>query len=368
MRYAVFFFVLALLAVPAAWAEDPVPEIPEYQGPDITLTLDKLAGSYTFWRHLEAGYENGFIDLGIDHSFKLVTELDRDRDRVSDEHHVAVGEYGITRLEDGSVTVWLQETGADERFYAGDLIVVAGKAKRFHAMERSFIRREEGMPYFVIKHNQPATAKELIIESEPAGAVVFLDGLQLEGVTPLSVKSPPAETTLTIKVVQSEFQPVERKVKLAQDETRRISIRLVQGEAGLEVESTPWVKVKLDGHFLGVTPLRREDLPAGDHEIELYNQSLELSVKENVTLVKGEFVKKRYDFTGRLVVDVGRKCTIYRLGKKAGVTPFDGQVPVGRHVLELEDEAGRRKRVVVKVLLGESTRLEKPFDSLPKAF
>lgn len=363
-RLLVLTLVVAVAAV--ALAQDAPTQVPAYQGPDMTLTLDKLAGSFTFWRQTDDGYENGFLELQIDHTWKLVTDLDRDRDRVADEHHVQKGEYGVARRADGTVGVWMTDE-AGQRLYLADLRIVGGRARSFSVLGRAFTRRGENEPYFVIEHNRLDLAAELFVETEPAGAAVFIDGFRIEGVTPLSIKKPQAGTPLTILVAKPEFQPITETVTLQVEETRRLEFKLVQGESGLEITSVPWVKVRLDGEFLGVTPLKADGIAAGPHEIELYNEALELSRREKIVLDKGKFLTKHFAFNGRLIIDVGRPCTILRRGKTAGNAPFDEAVPIGRHNLVLVDAKGNRRRLLVQVNLDETVRVEKSFDSLPRA-
>ncbi|MDP8225559.1 MAG: PEGA domain-containing protein [Candidatus Lernaella stagnicola] len=370
MRKALLTILLVgLLAFSVAARDgDATPETPAFQGPDMTLTLDKIAGSYVFWRQTEDGYENGFIEFKLDHSWSFVTHLDRDRDRVTDEHQVRKGEYGIGRMADGTVAVWLRE-GEGDQSTVSDLRVVGGHGASFLLFERSFLRHAPDEPFFVIKHNQPIVAKELFVESEPPGAAVYIDGVRVEGVTPMTIRHPLAERPLQVKVVKSDFHPQEQSVTLARDETSRLLFKLTKGEAGLTITSSPAVKVKLDGVFLGSAgylPIQRSDLPAGKHEIELYNDSLGLHHRETIVLEKGRFLEKRYEFTGRLVIDVGRAGQLIRRDKKAGSIPFDGQVPIGRHVLILEDAKGDQRLLVVQVFWKKTTLIEKPFDSLPR--
>ncbi len=367
MKHIVALTILLLLVtLVCAQAADNPPEIPQYQGPDTTLTLDKIAGAYTFWRQTDEGYENGFIEFKIDHSWTMVLHLDRDRDRVTDEHHVHKGEYAIRRRDDGAVTVWLREDGAQDA-YLSDLLVVGGKAKAFMLSGRAFTRHLEGTPFFVVRYNQPIVAELLVVLSEPAGAAVFINGMLVEGHTPLSIKKPLANVALTVRVAKIDYHPQSSIVTLKPGGTQRLSFKLTKGEAGLRLTSTPWVKVRLDGVFFGATPLERDHLQAGPHKIELYNESLQLSRVDEVILEEGKFLEKHYAFNGQLILDVGRECVVFRHGKKAGTTPFAGSVPVGRHVLILEDAQGRRRQLVVRVRLDEVTRVEKTFGSLPKA-
>lgn len=360
-------WLLAVLCLPLlAQTREEEAEPPDYQGPDMTLTPDKLFGAYTFWQQTDAGYEYGFLEFRHDHTWTWVIHLDRDRDRLSDQYEVRRGEYAIGRRDDGAVGVWLAGEGVAKTF-AADLRIVGGRAQTFRIFDRQFSRRQPGGTYFVLDNDLPDLAKELRIESAPAGAAVFIDNQQLADATPLSVKKPRANAPLEVRVVKPGYQPVQKMVTLAKDQTEILTFTLVQGEAGLRVTSLPRVYVKLDGNVLGSTPVTKEEIPAGQHQLELINETLGIHHREEIVLAKGEVWKKNFRFTGRVRIDVGRHCTIYRQGKKVGETPFDTEVPVGRHVLVLVDDRGERRQLLIEVEQGSESRIEKTFDSLPKA-
>jgi hypothetical protein len=346
----------------------PAEEMDEagFQSLELVLSIDKLFGAYTFWRQTDAGYETGFLEFNHDHTWTFVTHLDRDRDRVADERTVRKGEYDLGKRDDGTAGFYLTGEGQPKEFL-GDLRMIGGKAQSFVLQGRAFARRQADDPYFRWENDLPDLAKDLFVESDPAGALVYVDGEEVPGVTPVLITKPRANTPLSVKVVYPGHQPIEQAIKLAVNEEGKLKVTLVKGDAGLKVTSLPRVQVYLDGSFVGQTPVTLDQLAAGQHTIEIRNDALNISRQEKIFLEKGKQHKQRYRFTGRLVVEVGRHCTIYRFDRKVGETPYDAEVPIGHHSLILVDDKGERRRVNLAVELGQTVEIKNPFDALPKA-
>ncbi len=347
----------------ALWAQER--PVPEAFAPDLTLSIDKLFGEYTFWRQTEEGYESGYLAFALDHAWTLVVHVDRDYDRYPDRYEVRKGAYAVEKQEDGGYGFRLTDEGATA--FLADVRIVDGRVQSFTYGERSFVRRHGQDPYFNMVGNQPKLAGQLTVGSDPAGAAVFVDGHRVPGSTPLTIAKPAADRELRIRVVRQDYRPTEKTVTLAENENRSIHFELFRGDSGLSIKSLPRVKVSLDGRAMGTTPLELSDLPAGRHELALTNEALGIDHRETFTIAEGETFARSYEFTGRLVIDVGRACRIYRRDRLAGRTPFDERVPVGRHVLVLVDENGERRRVTVDIAPEKTTTIEQDFTALPEA-
>jgi hypothetical protein len=359
------------LAAAAAFAGEPTeleeaPFAASEQPPDLALSEDKLFGEYVFWRETDQGYENGFLEIHHEPTWTLVAHLDRDHDQIADVNTVLKGSYAVARRGDGSVGFYLEGQGTPREFLV-DLMIVSGQARSFRALGRSFTRRAPDGPFFVREDNPENRAKELSIESDPAGAAIFVDGEQLPQTTPAKIKRPRAGAPLTVRVALPGLEAPPQVVTLARDEARALVFQFVKGDAALRVTSLPEMHVRLDGRYVGKTPLLLEKLAAGQHTLEIRNDAIGVRQTEQITLEKGKVALKRYRFMGRLEIDVGRHCRVYRFGKSVGETPFAQDVPVGMHSLVLVDDRGERRRLNVEVEADRPTRVEKPFDSLPKA-
>jgi len=358
--------ILAVLVVGLLWPlwlsaqENPSPE---QWAPDMTVSVEKLFGVYTYWRQTDQGYESGFLEFAHDHTWTLVSHFDLDFDRHTDRYTVIKGTYAVGHQADGRFAYWLT-TEQEARRPLQNVVVIGGHVESFTVLGRSFKRRAHDGPFFVMEGNQPDLAEQLEVHTEPAGAGVFIEGNRMDGTTPLTIKKPRAGVPLKVRVVLSGYRPQERTVELEVGEKRKIDFTLLTGESGLRVTSLPRVKVGVDGQWLGSTPLEVNDLPAGQHTLSLINRALGIQHEEVVTLNEGETLERDFRFTGRLIIDVGRQCKIYRRGRLAGQTPFDQQVPIGRHLLTLIDEQGEKRQVLVEVPLNGVVEVKKPFESL----
>lgn len=357
---------LAFLLIVTAWAdtEQSAPD-PAQSAPDLTLTIEKLFGTYTYWRNTDEFYECGYIDFALDHTWTWVAHYDDDRDRHTDRYQVTRGTYAVGRQENNQFGFWCESDGI-EQTYLNNIKVINGRVRSFTFFERSFKRREGDMPFFVLAHDTPLVAGKLRITSDPPGAAVLVNGYQMPGTTPMVLESLEAGVPLTVRVVLPDYRAREQPITLVENQDASLSFKLFKGDASIRIESTPRVKVKLDGEWVGVTPISLQELAAGPHTLEFVNQALGINQREEIEIESGEVFYQHYRFSGRLLIDVGRTCEIYRRGKHAGDTPFDQQVPVGRHVLTLVDSNGERRRLVVDVLHNKTTRIDQLFETLPE--
>jgi hypothetical protein len=359
---------LVLLAAITVGAEEPTPPPAtlEQAAPDMTLSVERLYGSFTFWRQTAEGYEAGFVEFAVDQTWTMVVHLDVDRDRYPDRITVTRGQYSVGKREDGAFGYWLEGEHLP-RTFLGDVVIVGGHVKSFTWQGRSFTARTGDMPYFVMDQDTPLLAGDLTVNTTPVGAAVSVDGVRIPGRTPLVIKKLKAGAPLRIRVELTDHLPTEQVITLAQGENRTLTFELSRGGLGLHVESNPRVKVKLDGQWLGYTPLDQGGLAPGRHVLELVNEPLGIYRREEIDVPADRQWRRAYEFNGRLIIDVGRPCKIYRRDRLAGQTPFDQAVPVGAHVLTLVDEHGRKKRLLVDVPLDGTVRIDRPFDSLPDA-
>ena len=69
---------------------------------------------------------------------------------------------------------------------------------------------------------------------------------------------------------------------------RKKAPRAVKGKATLDVNSTPWAKVYLDGAFVGDTALSGLAVSAGKHRLRLHNPTVNKAWETSLELVAGE--------------------------------------------------------------------------------
>jgi serine/threonine-protein kinase len=114
----------------------------------------------------------------------------------------------------------------------------------------------------------PRPAHQLQVRSRPSGAAVLVDGSSV-GKTPLDTEAP--QLGFVVSVKRRGYHAWTRRVG-APDRDVRLVARLkrrVSGRGKLTVNSIPWARVYLDGRYLGTTPLRAVEVPAGSHRIVL---------------------------------------------------------------------------------------------------
>lgn len=121
-----------------------------------------------------------------------------------------------------------------------------------------------------------------------------------------------------------------------------------------------WAEVKIDGQKRGKTPLRRIELPAGDHTISLWNDNFAGMVTDRFTISPGKTVKKRYSFRefGYLQLVVFPWAEVYIDGRHYGQTPIGrAKVPVGEHTLTLLHPELGKKELTTQIVADDTTVL-----------
>jgi hypothetical protein len=86
------------------------------------------------------------------------------------------------------------------------------------------------------------------------------------------------------------IQPLIEKTE--EDFAEPVYYRAAVNEGTLQVNSRPWSRVLVDGHFMGHTPQRALRLPAGLHRVLLVNDQLDMSKLFEVTISAGQVVTR----------------------------------------------------------------------------
>ena len=129
----------------------------------------------------------------------------------------------------------------------------------------------------------------LAIRSEPGGAAVAIDGVD-RGATPI-VLDDLSRRAHEIVVSQRGYRTERRTVDLATLASAELDVTLERHvlTGTLDVSSTPWAKVKIDGHLVAEsTPLIGHRLPVGTHSVVLENPRLGKTAKRKVVIRRGK--------------------------------------------------------------------------------
>jgi len=136
------------------------------------------------------------------------------------------------------------------------------------------------------------------------------------------------------------------------------------GPATVRFESSPPLRVRVDGRILGTTPLVVRMPEAGPVDVELFDTGLGLTRVEHVELTAGDNGVRRVTFgKGAIDFQVQAGITVYVDAKKVGVAPFPRPLPFyeGAHPvrLVLGDQEERR---LLTVTAGQTETLEFTFE------
>jgi hypothetical protein len=185
------------------------------------------------------------------------------------------------------------------------------------------------------------TTASLTLRSEPSGALVEVDGEAL-GVTPLTREVAPGKHAL--KLSQSGYTALETRVELEAGGSRELMIPLSAAAAPaaapspapgvapaaaahaarpagskhagtapsaapaptpapsapavaadatgfLSLSTEPWTQASVDGEPFGTTPLYRQKLAAGPHELVLVNPGAGVNQKRTIKIEPGQTLK-----------------------------------------------------------------------------
>jgi hypothetical protein len=87
-------------------------------------------------------------------------------------------------------------------------------------------------------------------------------------------------------------KPIEPLVETEQEYQEPVYYRAAVNEGTLQVNSRPWARILVDGHFMGHTPQRALRLPAGRHRVLLVNDQLDMNKFFEIVIEPGEVVTR----------------------------------------------------------------------------
>ncbi len=163
---------------------------------------------------------------------------------------------------------------------------------------------------------EPATpvAASVVIETEPAGATIFLDAKEI-GRSPLTVSEArrgehvvtatlagrsQVRKTFTVKaegeslVLVLTLPAAPAPTPPATDEPTRVEVKKPEPArpGKLSLSTDPWTHVSFNGKVLGDTPLLEVPLPAGRHRLTLTNEQANINLAIEVEVKPGQLTKK----------------------------------------------------------------------------
>jgi hypothetical protein len=179
------------------------------------------------------------------------------------------------------------------------------------------------------------TPGTVVIESNPRGAEIFVDGAS-KGITPLTIALSPGKHALELRRRGVPPRQFTLDVSPGEQLKQQIDLSNARAVGTLVVTSTPkGARVLVDGKERGVTPLTLSDLFVGSHAVVL--DSTEGSVLRNVQIQAGGSVTlDEAIFSGWIAVFAPFELQIYEGKRFLGTTENERiMMKAGRHELEL---------------------------------
>ena len=219
---------------------------------------------------------------------------------------------------------------------------------------------------------QRAHTGSLRIESEPAGAIVDIDGSG-RGLTPLTVALAPGAHTVVV-THGDQTQQIDADIAAGSSTTHHVRwapAAPVVTTGRLQITSEPAGGiVTVDGTPRGTAPLSVHDLEPGEHQVVVqvggrtHRRAVTVEAGETASLVIANAPASIE--SGWLVTRAGVPLQIFERGRLIGATDSERiLLPAGSHDLEFVGDAlGFRARRSVTVTSGQTTTVAL---SLPQA-
>lgn len=197
-----------------------------------------------------------------------------------------------------------------------------------------------GLPPLPGSKQQGLSLPGMIVDCDSGEAVVLAAG-KLAGVTPVSLTLAPSVKT-TVQVLKKDCQPAGVEVTAAATDAVAVSLAVKQLApfGSLQVTTTPvGASATLDGNPIGTTPLKLEEVAAGDHRLVLSLEGyrpLQQAVtvrRQRPTTLNLSFQK---DLKRVLIASDPAGARVSVDGQEVGVSPVELQeVQAGVHELQL---------------------------------
>jgi hypothetical protein len=190
----------------------------------------------------------------------------------------------------------------------------------------------------------------LNIETEPADAEVFINGIS-RGKTPTTIERIP-EGNVTIDIKASGFETHTRQVSLAAGEVQKINLAMKPLPGTLMLVSIPSAaRVYINDEFKGTTPFTFEKVPPGTYRVRVERPGCEPNARDIVVEKSASLTEefRMTKITGRIeVVTAPAGATVLLDGvkvdvtrsKKTDTTAFSDPLAIedileGEHILEV---------------------------------
>ena len=211
-------------------------------------------------------------------------------------------------------------------------------------------------------NNKGKGVGSFFIRTKPEGAKVTIDGVLLDGETPLTVEDVAAGKHNIF--INKGIYIAEKKVVLNADEFLKLDLKLNKLRGKIKFKTKPYdVSVFLDREFIGKTPLIRKDVEGGEHTVvfkrdNYVDMEKKIVIKDTGTMTIEETLKK----AGKIKIESNvYGANIYIDDKLMGKTEINPTVidklSVGVHEMKIEKTGYNKVKSEIKVRFRKIVRL-----------
>jgi hypothetical protein len=209
---------------------------------------------------------------------------------------------------------------------------------------------------------QTPTVGSLLVQSEPAGAQVFVDGVD-HGKAPASVADlQPGEHDVELRTPGAA--PVHQRVVIEAGVTASVLTPVATVTPGpvsgwIALKAPVAIEARENGKLLGTTDTDRIMLAAGRHDIELSNETLGYHATRAVVVPPGKVASVSVELPQGLInLNAAPWAEVFIDGRRVGETPI-GNLPVtiGPHEVVFRHPQFGEKRQAVSVTLNAPVRV-----------
>ncbi len=206
------------------------------------------------------------------------------------------------------------------------------------------------------------SAGSLLVQSDPAGARVSVDGVD-KGIAPVSVADlAPGEHDVVLQA--DGGPPVKQRVVIQAGVTSSVLAPVTTASAGpvsgwLSVKSSVAIEIHENGRLVGTTDSDRIMMAAGRHEIHLVNETLGYDATRTIQVPPGKTVPISVEMPqGMINVNAAPWAEVWIDGRRAGETPIGNfPISIGPHEIVFRHPQLGEKRQAVSVTLKAPVRL-----------
>jgi hypothetical protein len=230
-----------------------------------------------------------------------------------------------------------------------------------------------GAARFLKAPEAPPASGVLVVESQPAGAEVVIDG-RVRGMTPLNLSLPPGPHSMELRLPGGQARLVPVTIQKGAQQSHYVQLEAALSAGQLLIRSEPaGARVIVDGEARGVTPVTVASLAPGQHEVVLESdlgrvtETVQVAAGATATLVV-PLVTTGAPLSGWIAVNAPFEMQIFENGRLIGTSQSERiMVGAGGHEIEVVNEAlGFRARRTVQVPPGRVAplRIELPRGTL----